>query len=99
MNLQFEISEEEVQKLELLMKESGIENLRTLFNNSLTLFQWAVVQIKAGNTIASVDEAAEKYTEVQMDSLKFVADSAKALNTESVNTDDTVEKVSKPAVN
>lgn len=78
MNLQFEISEAEVEKLNLLMKEAGIESYRDLFNNSLTMVQWAIQQVKEGKVVASVDEAAQKYTEVQMDFLNCVAESVKA---------------------
>ena len=78
MNLKFEISEDEVEKLNTLMKDAGIETYRDLFNNSLTLFQWAILQVKEGKVVASVDEAAQKYTEVQMDALAHVAQSTKA---------------------
>ena len=74
MNLKFEISEAEVEKLDELMKESGIDSYRDLFNTSLTLFQWAIQQTKEGKVVASVDETAQKYTEVQMDALIYVAE-------------------------
>lgn len=79
MNLQFEISEDEIAKLDKLMKEAGLDSHRDLFNNSLTLFQWAVQQIKEKKVVASVDEQAQKFTEVQMDSLNYVADYVKKM--------------------
>lgn len=84
MNLKFEISEAEVEKLDELMKESGIDSYRDLFNTSLTLFQWAIQQTKEGKVVASVDETAQKYTEVQMDALIYVAEK-QAEKTNSVN--------------
>jgi hypothetical protein len=79
MNLQFEISDEEVTKLNELMQQTDIESYRELFNASLTLFKWAREQVALGKVIAAVDETEQKYTEIQMDALRN-------LTNETVNT-------------
>jgi hypothetical protein len=38
------------------MEETRLTTRKDLFNNALTLFQWAVKAKKAGRIIASVDE-------------------------------------------
>jgi hypothetical protein len=78
MNLQFEISEQEIEKLDEMLKETNLDSYKDLLNNSLSLFYWAVQQIKNGKIIAAVDENDQKYIEVQMQSLQHIIDSKKS---------------------
>lgn len=77
MNLQFEISDQEIEKLDEMLKKTNLDSYKDLFNNSLSLFYWAAEQVQNGRVIASVDEGAQKYTEVQMPSLAHITEANK----------------------
>jgi hypothetical protein len=64
--IQFELSDDKVRELEELMKESGIRTKKDLFNNALTLLEWAIDEKRAGRTIASIDEKEKRYKELVM---------------------------------
>lgn len=70
--IQFELSEDRVKELEGLMREAGIVTRKDLFNNALTLFEWAVREKKAGRIVASIDENSHRYKELVMPSLASV---------------------------
>ena len=70
--LQIDIKEQKVKVIEELMDECGFSTKKDLFNNALTLFQWAVGEKKQGHTIASIDERTKKYRELQMPALNEV---------------------------
>jgi hypothetical protein len=53
--IQLELDPERVEDLDLLQNELKLATRKSLFNNALTFFEWAVREIKAGRTIASVD--------------------------------------------
>lgn len=71
--IQFELPEEKVKELEALMQEARISTRKDLFNNALTLFEWAIEERRAGRSIASVDEQNKKYKELVMPALAAVA--------------------------
>lgn len=64
--IQLELPEDKAEEIEGLMKETGVQTKKELFNSALTLLKWAVRETKRGNSIASVDEAHGKYREFQM---------------------------------
>ena len=64
--LQFELPEDKVEELDKIMEKCSIETRKELFNNALTLFEWAVEEVSSGNVIASVDEEKERYRVLQM---------------------------------
>ena len=66
MRLQFEVPEEQNKNIETLMKEVGLRTKKDLFNNAITLLNWAVKQYKAGRIIVSIDEQKESYRELAM---------------------------------
>jgi len=70
--LQFEISEDRLRELEALINATGASTKKELMNNALTLFEWAVNEEKAGNTIASINENSKSYRELVMPLLKNV---------------------------
>lgn len=70
---QFEVKEDRADEIRSLMEDTGIESNRDLFNNALTLLEWAVDEVKAGNTIASINEANQVYRELQMPILRSAA--------------------------
>lgn len=78
MNLQFEVSDQEIEKLDEMLKETNLDSYKDLLNNSLSLLYWAAQQVKNGKVIAAVDESAQKYTEVQMQALQHIVETKKA---------------------
>ncbi|MBI5779633.1 MAG: hypothetical protein HZA49_09300 [Planctomycetes bacterium] len=64
--VQFELPESKIKELETLMKEAGIRTKKDLFNNALSLLEWAIKEKREGRIIASVDEKNHKYKEVIM---------------------------------
>jgi hypothetical protein len=77
--IQFELPKDKVAELEDLMKETGVQTKKELFNNALTLLKWAVREAGRGNSIASVDEARGKYRELHMPILSSGALERKAV--------------------
>jgi len=70
--IQFDLPEEKVKELEELMQEVNLTTRKDLFNNALTLFEWAINEKKEGNLIASVDEENNKLKELVMPALSSV---------------------------
>jgi hypothetical protein len=64
--LQLELPEAQVQQLEALMEECGIETKKELFNTALTLLRWTISERKKGRIIAAVDEQNMKYKELDI---------------------------------
>ena len=64
MRIQFEMNEASWKDLERLMEKAGVTTKRELFNNALSLFEWAAKERMSGRIIASVDASAEKYKEI-----------------------------------
>lgn len=73
---QFDVKDERVEEIKALMDDIGADTNRELFNNALTLLEWAVEEVKSGNTIASINEANKVYRELQMPALKAAASRA-----------------------
>jgi metal-responsive CopG/Arc/MetJ family transcriptional regulator len=70
--IQLDLPEDQVKELDELMKETGIVTRKDLFNNALTLFQWAVKAKRAGRIVASLDEATGNAKELVMPALENV---------------------------
>ena len=77
MRIQLELPEERVQELKKLMEEAGFETYKDLFNNSLTVFEWLLNEVRSGRVIASVDEKNEKYRVLVTPALEHVAKAAR----------------------
>lgn len=54
--IQFETSEEKVKDMESLMEEGGVRTKRELFNNALTLLEWAAEEKRAERAIVSMSK-------------------------------------------
>lgn len=67
-----ELPDEQVAALDELMKETRIRTRKDLFNNALTLFEWAVKQKRAGRGIGSIDASKENVRELLMPALESV---------------------------
>lgn len=59
------------------MEEAGFETYKDLFNNSLTLFEWAVNEVKNGKVLGSMDEQNEKFRVLVMPFLERIANAAR----------------------
>ena len=70
---QINIPQEHNEKLDELVRELHLCNKANLINNSLTLFNWVVGEIKQGRIIASVDPITDTYREVTMPVFSLIA--------------------------
>jgi len=64
MRVQLEFSPSRVNELESLMAETGIVTKKELFNNALTLFEWAIEERRHGHVVGSLDESSSAFREV-----------------------------------
>lgn len=71
--IQLDLSEGRVKELDALMNTTGVSTRKDLFNNALTLFEWAIKEKKQGHIIASIDEKAKKVKELVMPSLEGIS--------------------------
>jgi putative intracellular protease/amidase len=62
--IQFDLPDSKVEELEKLMLAAGIHTKRELFNNALSLLEWAIRQRKEGRVIASINESSKSYREL-----------------------------------
>lgn len=75
--IQFEFPEDKLEELEQLMLETDLRTRKDLFNNALTLFQWAVEERRRGRIIASIDEDDLRYKELVLPALSAVRQTPK----------------------
>ena len=78
MRIQFDLDAEGLQLLEDLKAVTGLKTYKDLFNNAITLLDWAIAQRRAGRTIASMDKGNENYKELQMPAIERAAPRAAA---------------------
>ncbi len=71
--IQLDMPDERVRELDALMETTGAATRKELFNNALTLLEWAVKEKKQGRIIASVDEHEKKLKELAMPALENVS--------------------------
>ena len=71
--IQLDLPEGQVKELDELMKETKIVTRKDLFNNALTLFQWAVKAKRSGRIVASIDEENKTSKELVMPALENVS--------------------------
>ncbi len=74
--IQLDLPEEQVKELDELMRETKIATRKELFNNALTLFQWAVKAKRTGRIVASLDEESGSAKELVMPALENAATKA-----------------------
>ena len=70
--IQLELPEEQVQALDRLMETINLRTRKDLFNNALTLLEWAVKEKRAGRSIASIDDGTKRIKELLMPILESV---------------------------
>jgi len=71
--IQLDLPEDQVKALDELMKETKLATRKELFNNALTIFQWAVRAKRAGRIIASLDEENRTSKELVMPALENIS--------------------------
>jgi hypothetical protein len=75
MRIQFEITEDQSNKINTLMEETGSSTKKDLFNNALSVLQWAVKQVSNGRVVGSIDERTDSYRELNTPALDHAASS------------------------
>jgi hypothetical protein len=76
MRIQLDLPEEKVAEIKALMASSKIETYKDLFNNALTVFEWAISEKRNRRFIASVDPDEKRYRELVMPALESAASEA-----------------------
>lgn len=68
MRIQFELTDEKARELDAFMSTIGVTTKKDLFENSLSLLEWAVKEIQSNpnRIIGSIDEEKDSYKELQM---------------------------------
>jgi hypothetical protein len=68
MRIQFELTDEKAKELDKFMSTIGVTTKKDLFENSLSLLEWAIKEIQANpnRVIGSIDEGKDSYKELQM---------------------------------
>ncbi|MBR8141173.1 hypothetical protein KDW46_02210 [Burkholderia vietnamiensis] len=68
--IQFDIPQDQMEGIEKMSRAAGIATRKELFNNALTLFEWAVSQIEEGRSVCSITDDAKSYRELVMPWMK-----------------------------
>lgn len=82
MRIQFELTDEKAKELDTFMSIIGVTTKKDLFENSLSLLEWAVKEIQSNpnRVIGSIDEEKDSYKELQMPIFYNIKRYAKAKN-------------------
>lgn len=70
MRIELVFDDKGMELIEELKGLTGIKTYKELFNNSITLFDWAVVQSIQGRLVTSLDEQEKNYKQLVMPSLQ-----------------------------
>jgi hypothetical protein len=74
--IQIDLSVKEVDRMNKVMEQCDIESRKDLFNNALTLLEWAILEVGKGFSIASVnDHTKEPIRTLSMPALNNVSQS------------------------
>ena len=71
--VQLDLSATEIERMNWMMKVCGIESRKDLFNNALTLLEWATEEVLGGRKIASFDDESRDRRVLSMPILKTAA--------------------------
>lgn len=64
--MQFDFTEEKVKELEAMMEKCDISTRKELFNNALTILQWALDESEQGHDIAAIDRNEKQFYALRM---------------------------------
>ena len=73
MRVQIEFDDKAMSQIEDLKLATGLKTYKDLFNNSIALLAWAVLQRRQGRIVASINEEKEEFKELQMPALEHAA--------------------------
>ncbi len=73
MKFQMDLDSQGEKLVDELERRTGVKTHRELFNNALTLLDWATEQSMLGRNIASMDAEAKQSRELVMPVLKYAA--------------------------
>jgi hypothetical protein len=85
--IQFDLLTERLAELDELMSFCDLKTRKDLFENAMTLFEWAVHEVRAGKEIASYDRSEEHVEVIRLPVLDNAARRAKSRPIELVATD------------
>lgn len=71
--VQLDLSPNEVERMNWMMTVCGLESRKDLFNNALTLLEWAANETAGGRKIASFDDESKERTILSMPVLRAAA--------------------------
>lgn len=74
--IQLDLNPQEIETLNRLMVVCGIETRKDLFNNALTLFEWAVEEVRQGRAIGSFERGTREFTVLNMPAFSRAAKQA-----------------------
>jgi hypothetical protein len=75
--VQLDLSPVEIDRLNRLMTMCSLDNRKDLFNEAMTLFEWAIKEVIGGNVIASVNRAKKHVQMIQTPAFANAAEYAK----------------------
>ncbi len=70
---QIDLPRAQAERFDALMRECELGTRKELFNTALTLFSWAVREVRKGRSITSYDERSESLEKVLLPGLAAVA--------------------------
>jgi len=95
--IQFEMTEEKVKELDRLIELTAMRSRRELFDNALTLFEWAVSEILRGHFVAAVAERGGYYQPMLMPAFVAARRSVESRSGKLGKANRASQKVAKPA--
>ena len=70
MRIELRVDAAGMELLKNLKEATGSKTYQDLFDNAITLLDWAITQRKVGRIVASLDERNKNYKELQMPALE-----------------------------
>ena len=64
--MQFDFTEDRVKELEAMMAKCDISTRKELFNNALTVLEWALEESEHGHEIAAIDRKEKQFFALRM---------------------------------
>lgn len=68
--LQFDVSESMLQEIEDMMEVSGMASRKELFNSAITLWQWAIEQVRRDREIVSANKERDDFEILRIPTLE-----------------------------
>jgi hypothetical protein len=76
--VQFDLVPERIRELDELMVLCDLRTRKDLFDNAMSLFEWAVHEVRSGNEVASYNRTADHVEVVRLPVLENAARKAKS---------------------